>query len=52
MGFVDLHVHSRCSDGTLTPSGLVEHLPPLDSKKQTRELPPAETVWVSPANPT
>ena len=25
MGFVDLHVHSRCSDGTLTPSGLVDH---------------------------
>ncbi|MDE6620987.1 MAG: Cof-type HAD-IIB family hydrolase [Lachnospiraceae bacterium] len=25
MGFVDLHVHSRCSDGTLTPSELVDY---------------------------
>jgi len=25
MGFVDLHTHSRCSDGTLTPNELVEY---------------------------
>jgi len=25
MGFIDLHVHSRCSDGTLTPSELVDY---------------------------
>lgn len=25
MGFVDLHTHSCCSDGTLTPGGLVDH---------------------------
>lgn len=25
MGFVDLHAHSCCSDGTLTPSGLVDY---------------------------
>ncbi len=25
MGFVDLHTHSRCSDGTLTPSELVDY---------------------------
>lgn len=25
MGFVDLHAHSRCSDGTLTPSELVDY---------------------------
>lgn len=25
MGFVDLHAHSRCSDGTLTPGGLVDY---------------------------
>ena len=25
MGFVDLHTHSCCSDGTLTPGGLVDY---------------------------
>ncbi len=25
MGFVDLHTHSRCSDGTLTPNELVDY---------------------------
>lgn len=25
MNFIDLHVHSTCSDGTLTPSQLVEY---------------------------
>lgn len=49
-----LMVFSFCCTANIscTLSGLVEHLHPLDSKKQTRELPPAETVWVSPANPT
>lgn len=49
-----LMVFSFCCTANIscTLSGLVEHLHPLDSKKQTRGLPPAETVWASSANPT